>query len=86
MKYDKFFEIAKQKGLSEAEISVSSASTLSFSIFHSEIDNYTSSSETSYILRGIYKGKMGAVISDVYSNKLGFKYYHFDNYGKFLLF
>lgn len=70
MKYDKFFELAKQKGISEAEISVSSGSSLSFSLFHGEIDNYESSSSSSYLLRGLYNGKMGSVVSDVYSNSL----------------
>ena len=70
MKYDKFFELAKKAGLEEAELSVSTSYSLSFSLFHGEIDNYSSSNSSSYLLRGIYKGKMGSVVSDVYNSKL----------------
>ena len=66
MKYDKFFELAKEKGIEEVELSISTSSELSFSLFHGEIDNYSSSNTTSYLARGIYKGKLGAIISDVY--------------------
>lgn len=74
MKYDKFFELAKEAGIEEVELSVSSSYSLSFSLFHGEIDSYTSSKSYSYLARGIYKGKMGAVVSDVYNNKLA-KYF-----------
>ena len=67
MKYDKFFELAKEAGIEEAELSVSSSYSLSFSLFHGEIDNYSSSNSSTYLARGIYKGKMGAVLSDVYN-------------------
>ncbi|MCQ2802409.1 MAG: TldD/PmbA family protein [Bacilli bacterium] len=70
MKYDKFFLLAKEKGISEAEISICSGSSLSFSLFHGEIDNFESSNSSSYLLRGIYNGKMGSVVSDIYSNSL----------------
>ena len=69
MKYDKFFELAKAAGIEEAELSVSSSYSLSFSLFHGEIDSYNSSKSFSYLARGIYKGKMGAVASDVYNSK-----------------
>ena len=70
MKYDKFFELAKAAGIEEAEISVSSSYSLSFSLFHGEIDSYNTSNSSSYLMRGIYKGKLGSIGSDVYSNKL----------------
>lgn len=66
MNYKKFFELAKEKGIEAAELSISTNSTLSVSIFHGEIDNYSSASNSNYLARGIYKGKMGAVISDVF--------------------
>ena len=34
MKYDKFFKLAKEAGIDEAELYVSEASNLSFSLFH----------------------------------------------------
>ena len=70
MKYDKLFALAKEKGISEIEVAMSTGTDLSFSLFHGEVDSYTSSSSSSYMFRGIYKGKLGSFISDVYSNDL----------------
>ncbi len=70
MKYDKLFNLAKEKGIQDIELSFSNSSELSFSLFHGEVDSYTSSNSSSYIIRGIYNGKLGSVISDVYSNDL----------------
>ena len=70
MKFDRFFELAKKAGIEEAEISFSNSYSLSFSLFHSEIDSYSSSNSSSFYARGIYKGKMGAISSDVYNNKI----------------
>ena len=70
MKYDKLFKLAKEKGISDIEIAVSTSSDLSFSLFHGEVDSYTSSSSSSYLIRGIYNNKLGSVSSDVYDNSL----------------
>ena len=70
MNYKKFFELAKEAGIEEAELSYTTSSSLSISLFHGEIDSYNNANDASYMLRGIYKGKMGSVISDVYSNSL----------------
>ena len=70
MKYDKLFALAKEKGIEEIELSFSNSSELSFSLFHGEVDSYTSSNSSSYRVRGIYNGKLGSVSSDVYSNDL----------------
>ena len=70
MKYDKLFNLAKEKGIEEIELFVSSSEDLSISLFHGEVDNYSSSTSSSYLIRGIYKGKLGSVSSDVYSNDL----------------
>ena len=67
MKYDKFFALAKEAGIEECELSFSTSTSLEFSLFHGEIDNYSTNSSSSYMARGIYKGKMGAVTSDVYN-------------------
>ena len=66
MKYDKFFALAKEKGITEAEISISTSYSLSFSLFHGEIDNYETNTSSTFMARGIYKGKMGTIVSDVY--------------------
>ena len=70
MKYDKLFNLAKEKGIEQIELAVTSSSDLSFSLFHGEVDSYTSSESSYYVIRGIYNGKLGAVGSDVYSNDL----------------
>ena len=70
MKYDKLFNLAKERGIQEIELSVTSSSDLSFSLFHGEVDSYSSSNSSSYTIRGIYNGKLGSVSSDVYSNDL----------------
>ena len=67
MKYDKFFILAKEAGIEECELSISASSSLEFSLFHGEIDNYSSNNSSMYMARGIYKGKLGAIVSDVYN-------------------
>lgn len=64
MKYDKFFELCKQKGIDEAELYIISSYGVSISLFHSEIDEYKVSDSTSILARGIYKGKMGGSSSN----------------------
>ena len=70
MNYKKFFDLAKEAGIEEAELSYSTSSSLSISLFHGEIDSYNSANDATFMLRGIYKGKMGSVVSDVYNNSL----------------
>lgn len=70
MKFDKFFELAKKAGIEEAEVSFSNSYSLSFSLFHGEIDSYSTSNSFGFYARGIYKGKMGSISSDVYNNKM----------------
>lgn len=69
MKYNKFFELAKQAGIEEAELYVSNSYSLSISLFHSEIDNYSVEEGSIYIARGIINGKFGAASVDVYNNE-----------------
>ncbi len=67
MKYDKFFELAKAAGIEDCELSISTSYSLSISLFHGEIDSYSTSKSMAFLARGIYKGKMGSVVSDVYN-------------------
>ena len=60
----KFFELAKQDGLESADLSSSEKSSLSVSIFHSEIDSFTNNSSYELVARGIYNGKMGSISVD----------------------
>ncbi len=67
MKYDKFFALAKEAGITDCELSFTTSTSLEISLFHGEINNYSSNSSSSYLARGIYKGKMGSITSDVYN-------------------
>lgn len=69
MKYDKFFALAKEKGIEESELKVSTSYSLNVSLFHSEINNYTVEDGSSYTARGIINGKFGTASCDVYNSK-----------------
>ena len=60
----KFFALAKEEGIEAAEVTINEASSLSVSIFHSEVDSLTNNSSYELVARGIYKGKMGSVSVD----------------------
>lgn len=65
MKYDLFFKLAKEAGIEEAELYIGKSYSLSFSLFHGEIDNYTTSDSYSILARGKYKGKMGSSAAEI---------------------
>ena len=67
MKYDLFFQLAKEAGIEEAELFIENTKAISFSLFHSKIDNYKISDSTSIIARGLVNGKFGAVTCDSWS-------------------
>ena len=69
MKYNKFFAIAKEKGINESELKVSTSYSLNVSLFHSEINNFTVEDGSNYIARGIINGKFGNASCDVYNSK-----------------
>ena len=60
MNYQKFFEIAKAKGLDQAQIQVGSSSALSIGLFRHEIESYSVNDSQSIKACGIYKGKFGS--------------------------
>lgn len=68
-KYDKFFALAKEKGLEQVELYVSETRTLSISLFHGEVDNYSDNNGHSIIARGILNGKCGSASCDVWNSK-----------------
>ena len=69
MKYDKFFELAKQAGVEEAELYIGESFSLSFSLFHSEVDNYSSNKSMTILARGIVNGKFGTANCDSWSGE-----------------
>lgn len=69
MKYDKFFKLAKEAGIEDAELHIHQSHTLSMSLFHGEIDKYSDENGFSISARGIVNGKCGAASCDVWSNE-----------------
>ncbi|MCH4277578.1 MAG: TldD/PmbA family protein [Bacilli bacterium] len=64
MNFQKFFDLAKAKGLSESQIQISKSNNLSIGLFHKDIDSYKVSSSQSVIACGIYNGKFGSCRSE----------------------
>ena len=69
MKYDKFFVLAKEAGIEEAELYIGESFSLSFSLFHSEVDNYSSEKSMTILARGIVNGKFGTATCDSWNNE-----------------
>ena len=67
MKYDYFFELAKAKGIEECELKIAESYSLSFSLFHSEMDDYQVNNGYSIIARGLINGKFGTASCDVWN-------------------
>ena len=59
MKLDKFFALAKEKGLSEAQIQASKSKSTSIGLFHHEIDSYSINDTQSIVACGVVNGKFG---------------------------
>ncbi len=69
MKYDLFFKLAKEAGIEECELCFRQAYSLSFSLFHDEIDNYSSNNSFSIVARGKVNGKLGIASADVWNKE-----------------
>ena len=68
-KYDKFFALAKEAGLSEVELYISESRNLSISMFHGEVDEYKDNNGYSILARGIFNGKCGSASADVWNKE-----------------
>ena len=68
-KYDKFFAMAKEAGLEEVELYISESRSLSISLFHGEVDNYSDNNGFSISARGLLNGKCGAASCDVWNSE-----------------
>ncbi len=64
MNINKFLSKAKEANLEVAEIKISKSTSSSISIFRGQIESNEFSSTSSLVARGIYNGKLGAVISE----------------------
>ena len=61
---NKFFDLAKEKGLEASDLSFSHNKETQVSLFHNEVDSLSQSDTYSLLARGIYNGKMGAVSTE----------------------
>ena len=69
MKYDKFFALAKEKGIQECDLNITESYSLSFSLFHGEVDDYQNNNGYSIIARGLVNGKFGTAVCDAWDSK-----------------
>jgi PmbA protein len=60
MNFEKFFELAKAKGISESQIQVTRSKSLAMSLFHHEMDSYNISEGQSVTACGVVNGKFGS--------------------------
>ena len=61
--YDRFFALAKEKGISQCEIAINKASSLAIGLFHHEIENFNVTTDVGYVFRGVVGNKFGTVTS-----------------------
>ena len=64
MKYDIYFEKAKEAGIDELELSIEKSYSLSFDWFRGELEAYSTSTLSSLSARGTVNGKAGYVNSE----------------------
>lgn len=69
MKYDLFFSLAKQAGIEDAELYIGTSRSLSISLFHGEVDNYSDNVGYVILARGLVNGKFGAASCDVWNKE-----------------
>ena len=69
MKYDLFFQLAKQAGIEDAELYLAENRSLSISLFHGEVDNYSDNNGYTILARGMVNGKFGAASCDVWNKE-----------------
>ena len=69
MKYAKFFELAKEAGIEDAELYISESSDLSFGLFHGEVTSYENNEAKNIVARGLVNGRFGSASCDVWDLK-----------------
>lgn len=57
MNYEKFFELAKQRGIEQSQLSISKSSSFRVKLFHHEVDTYSVSNSQAITATGICNGK-----------------------------
>jgi len=65
MNFDKLFEVASSKGIEDLQIYFIDSNEFEIGVFKSELETYTIANTQKLSVKGIYKGKMGTVTTEV---------------------
>ena len=68
MNYKKLFVLAKEKGISDLELYISSKKKLSIEVFHKKVERYSVANDEVLSARGIVNGKMGMAFTEDLQN------------------
>ncbi len=68
MKYDKFFTLASERGISDAQLIINTHYSFEVSLFDGQMRNYQISDGSDVVVKGIYEGKLGVVSLDKFDN------------------
>lgn len=60
----KFFELAKAHGFEAADLNISKGHSMSVTLYHGEIENYSEENTTDAVARGIINGKLGGCVTE----------------------
>jgi PmbA protein len=64
MKVNKFFELAKERGIEASEVVIRKSTSLDMNVYHGEVESYGVADSRTIYARGIYNGKMGFASSE----------------------
>ena len=64
MKYEEFFEIAKEQGLSSAQLILTRSRATTIATFNHTVDKYKVADDQTVIASGIYEGRYGSCTTD----------------------
>ncbi len=70
MNFDKLFALAKEKGLEDIQVTVSGGTEFDVEVFKGELDKYTIADTAKLNAKGIYKGKMGTVQTEIINDTI----------------
>lgn len=70
MNFDKLFELASSKGIEDLQIYFVDSNEFEVGVFKSELENYTIANTQKLSVKGIYKGKMGTVTTEILTDEV----------------
>lgn len=69
MNFNKFYQLAELSGITKSQLIYKKSNNLSITVFRGEIENYSSTSSSRLLARGLYKGKSGSGTTENISSK-----------------